>query len=82
LRKLFYLIDGRRVSGEVGVVDDCSADKTGAIADDLARQDERVQVAHHRVNQGKTVALKTGFALTRRGEVLESLAILTFSASR
>lgn len=50
--------------GEVIVVDDCSLDQTGALADGLARLDERVKVAHHRVNQGKTEAVKTGFAMT------------------
>lgn len=49
---------------EVIVVDDCSTDATGAVADDLARQDSRLKVAHHRSNQGKTQALKTGFAMT------------------
>lgn len=54
---------------EVIVVDDFSVDKTGPIADDLAREDPRVKVAHHNANRGKTEALKTGFSLTT-GEIV------------
>jgi glycosyltransferase involved in cell wall biosynthesis len=49
---------------EVVIVDDCSADKTGAIAEELARLYPRVKTIHHAVNRGKTEALKTGFAHT------------------
>lgn len=54
---------------EVVIVDDCSSDKTGAIADELARLYPQVRAAHHKVNRGKTEALKTGFALTS-GEIV------------
>jgi glycosyltransferase involved in cell wall biosynthesis len=50
--------------GEIIIVDDCSTDGTRAIADRLAAEHPRIKVAHHRVNAGKTEALKTGFALT------------------
>lgn len=49
---------------EIVIVDDCSTDRTGAITDQLAAKYPRLKVAHHRVNLGKTEALKTGFALT------------------
>ncbi|MDQ2842654.1 MAG: glycosyltransferase family 2 protein [Acidobacteriota bacterium] len=49
---------------EVVIVNDCSSDETGRIADELSRLDERVKVFHHSVNRGKTEALKTGFAMT------------------
>ncbi len=49
---------------EIVIVDDCSSDRTGELADLLARNDPRVIAAHHRTNQGKTEALKTGFSLT------------------
>ena len=49
---------------EIIIVDDCSTDGTRAISDRLAAEDPRIKVAHHRVNAGKTEALKTGFALT------------------
>jgi glycosyltransferase involved in cell wall biosynthesis len=54
---------------EAIVVNDGSSDKTGAIADTLAARDPRVRVLHHATNQGKTEALKTGFACTT-GEVV------------
>lgn len=54
---------------EVIIVDDCSTDGTGKVADDLAAEHERVRVVHHERNSGKTEALKTGFALTT-GEIV------------
>jgi glycosyltransferase involved in cell wall biosynthesis len=54
---------------EIVVVDDCSHDQTGAIADELAREFAQVKVVHHRANRGKTEALKTGFARTD-GEIV------------
>jgi glycosyltransferase involved in cell wall biosynthesis len=54
---------------EVIIVDDCSKDKTGAIADELASLYPNVRVAHHKKNGGKTEALKTGFAMTT-GEIV------------
>ena len=49
---------------EIIVVDDCSTDGTGAIADELARLYGRVKAVRRERNGGKTEALKTGFALT------------------
>lgn len=54
---------------EVIIVDDCSTDGTGKVADDLAAEHERVRVVHLKRNSGKTEALKTGFALTT-GEIV------------
>jgi hypothetical protein len=54
---------------EIVIVDDCSQDQTGAIADQLARENPQVKVVHHTHNRGKTEALKTGFALTD-GEIV------------
>lgn len=51
------------------IVNDSSSDSTGRIADELARMEPRVKVAHHAVNRGKTEALKTGFAMTT-GEIV------------
>jgi dolichol-phosphate mannosyltransferase len=47
--------------GEVVVVDDGSSDLTGKIADDIARQDSRVKVVHHGVNQGMGAAIRSGY---------------------
>ena len=49
---------------EIVVVDDCSRDGTAELADRIANENPRVKVIHHKVNQGKTEALKTGFART------------------
>jgi glycosyltransferase involved in cell wall biosynthesis len=49
---------------EVVVVDDCSSDRTAAVAQALAAEHPRVRVARHAKNKGKTEALKTGFAQT------------------
>ena len=54
---------------EIVVVDDCSSDRTGPVARALAAEDARVRVARHERNQGKTEALKTGFAQTS-GEIV------------
>lgn len=44
---------------EIIVVDDCSDDGTGALLDDLSSPS--LKVIHHRRNQGKGAALRTGF---------------------
>lgn len=54
---------------EIVVVDDCSKDRTGTIVRRLAETYPAIQYFRHEKNQGKTAALKTGFALTR-GEIV------------
>ena len=50
---------------EVIVVNDGSVDRTGEIADTLAKANPRVRVFHHRPNKGYAEALKTGFTSAR-----------------
>ncbi len=54
---------------EIILVDDCSTDQTGAIAEQLARLYPKLRTVRLPVNGGKTEALKTGFALTT-GEIV------------
>ena len=63
---------------EIVIVDDCSTDETGSIADELARLDPRVKVVHHSVNGGKTEALKTGFAMSHGDIVIVQDADLEY----
>ncbi|MCL4466847.1 MAG: bifunctional glycosyltransferase/class I SAM-dependent methyltransferase [Chloroflexi bacterium] len=46
---------------EVVLVDDCSSDGTGKVADELSGRYPEVRAVHHSHNQGKGAALRTGF---------------------
>lgn len=63
---------------EVVIVDDCSSDRTAAIAQGLAAADSRVRFTRHERNAGKTEALKTGFAMTRGDIVIVQDADLEY----
>jgi glycosyltransferase involved in cell wall biosynthesis len=47
---------------EVTIVDDGSSDRTGAIADELARKDPRVRVIHHGTRRGYGGAVRSGLS--------------------
>lgn len=63
---------------EIVIVDDCSGDQTGVIADRLAREHSEIRVVHHPKNRGKTEALKTGFGITRGDIVIVQDADLEY----
>ena len=44
---------------EILIVDDCSPDASGAIAEALAKEDSRITVFHHQINQGYSGARNT-----------------------
>ena len=50
---------------EVLIINDGSRDKTGRIADELAKKYEEVRVIHHNKNMGYGAAQKTGFRNAR-----------------
>lgn len=51
---------------EIIVVDDCSIDKGGEVADELAKKYPKVKVIHHKKNEGYGGALKSGFNAARK----------------
>jgi glycosyltransferase involved in cell wall biosynthesis len=51
---------------EVTVVDDGSTDRTGKIADDLAKADPRVRVVHHGTRRGYGGAVRSGLVSARK----------------
>jgi glycosyltransferase involved in cell wall biosynthesis len=50
---------------EVVIIDDGSPDRSGAIADELAKEHDHVCVIHHAVNRGYGAAIRTGIEACR-----------------
>jgi glycosyltransferase involved in cell wall biosynthesis len=63
---------------EVIVVNDCSRDRTADIVREIAAGDPRVRLLEHKVNRGKTEALKTAFAQIRGAIVIVQDADLEY----
>ncbi len=57
------------VEKEIVVVDDCSTDGTGELAEELRREGLIDVLERHRVNRGKGAALRTGFQAAS-GEII------------
>lgn len=47
---------------EIILVDDCSTDRSFAVAGELARKFPAIRLVRHEINSGKGAALRTGFA--------------------
>lgn len=62
IEKALALLQSLTEEYEIIVVDDCSPDRAGAIADELALRHERVRVIHHPVNMGYGAAVRTGLS--------------------
>lgn len=63
---------GRKITSdlEIVVVDDCSTDGCGALADELALRHPELKVMHHTVNRKLGGALRTGFAAASKDWIL------------
>lgn len=60
LEKLEY-----KYTWEIIIVNDGSKDKTGSLADSLAKENDKIRVFHHFVNRNLGHALRTGFSHAR-----------------
>jgi len=65
IQAILSQMDTLGVSVEILVVDDGSHDRTGAIADQIASQEERVRSVHHPANLGIGGAFKTALQHAR-----------------
>jgi glycosyltransferase involved in cell wall biosynthesis len=50
---------------EITIIEDASPDKSGEVADELARQYPKVKVIHHKTNKGYGATIYEGFATAR-----------------
>jgi glycosyltransferase involved in cell wall biosynthesis len=59
------LLESLDAEYEVVVVDDASPDRSGELADELAREDTRIRVVHHPKNLGYGAAVRSGLRACR-----------------
>jgi len=66
VRTAVEVLDGLVTDWEIIIVNDGSADDTGAVADRLAADNLRIRAVHHERNAGYGMALRTGFTSARK----------------
>lgn len=71
IAEVVELVLSQPVVRELVIVDDCSADRTYQVLQELAAKHPKIRLFHHEVNQGKGAALRTGF-----GHVTSPLVII------
>lgn len=64
-KRAMELLDDVADNYEIIIVNDGSPDSSGAIADQLALEYEKISVIHHPVNRGYGAAMKTGIAASK-----------------
>jgi glycosyltransferase involved in cell wall biosynthesis len=62
LRRIVGRVLARPEVGELVMIDDCSADRTWELMQQLAATDPRIRIFRHATNLGKGAAIRTGFA--------------------
>lgn len=61
VKKATEVLKNLDLNYEIIIVNDGSNDKTGEIAEDLAKKDPHIRIIHHQKNSGYGEALKSGF---------------------
>ena len=62
IAEVIQVVLAQRPVQQLVIVDDCSRDGTWEKLQALAKNESRIQLVHHEVNQGKGAALRTGIA--------------------
>ncbi len=74
-----FMLGMREISDyEILLIDDASKDTTGKIADELAEENKKIRVIHHKTNRGLGGALKTGLYNAKMDVILYSDIDLPF----
>jgi len=63
--KAIQVLDEIAEDYEILIINDCSPDKSGVIADELSRQNNKIRVIHHPKNMGYGAAVLTGLYNSR-----------------
>jgi glycosyltransferase involved in cell wall biosynthesis len=79
IREIVRCVCAQRPVEEVIIVDDCSTDGSGKVADQIGAENPAVRVVHHPTNCGKGAALRTGFALAKARYVIVQDADLEYN---